>query len=37
MIKISVVVPVFNMVNTIEQTLDSIWHQNYQNLQFNSC
>lgn len=33
MIKISVVVPVFNMVNTIEQTLDSIWHQNYQNLQ----
>ena len=33
MIKISIVVPVFNMVNTIEQTLGSIWHQNYQNLQ----
>lgn len=33
MTKISVVVPVFNMVNTIEQTLDSIWQQNYQNLQ----
>tara|TARA_B100001057_G_C22871531_1_gene959204 strand:- start:7821 stop:8693 length:873 start_codon:yes stop_codon:yes gene_type:complete len=33
MIKISIVVPVFNMFNTIEQTLNSIWQQNYSNLE----
>lgn len=33
MIKISIVVPVFNMVNTIEQTLNSIWNQHYGNLE----
>ena len=33
MINISIVVPVFNMVDTIEQTLQSIWSQDYQNLQ----
>ena len=33
MIKISIVVPVFNMIDTIEQTLSSIWNQNYGNLE----
>ena len=33
MLKISIVIPVFNMVDTIEQTLSSIWDQNYKNLQ----
>ena len=33
MIKISIVVPVFNMIDTIEQTLSSIWNQNYDNLE----
>ena len=33
MIKISVVVPVYNMVNTINETLSSILNQNYKNLE----
>lgn len=33
MIKISIIVPVFNMIDTIEQTLNSIWNQNYGNLE----
>ena len=33
MIKISIIVPVFNMIDTIEQTLSSIWNQNYENLE----
>jgi glycosyltransferase involved in cell wall biosynthesis len=33
MIRISVIIPVFNMIDSIEQTLCSIWNQNYKNLQ----
>ena len=33
MIKISIIVPVYNMVNTINKTLDSILGQQYENLE----
>ena len=33
MIKISIVIPVFNMISTIPQTINSILDQKYKNLE----